>query len=153
MSTSMNALVNYAAASGSVELRTVDVPTFAPNEVLLEVKAVGVCGSDLHQWHGTHSWPVNYPCTLGHEFGGEIVALGSEVNNYKPGDRVVSETAAVIDTHSPMSRQGLYNLDPSRLGFGYGVDGAHGEYSYSFQLDGELRQRFFLKLQLILIEV
>ncbi len=125
---SMNALVNYAAASGSVELRTVDVPTYASNEVLLEVKAVGVCGSDLHQWHGTHSWPVNYPCTLGHEFGGKIVAVGSDVQNYKSGDRVVSETAAVIDTYSPMTRQGLYNLDPSRLGFGYGVDGAMAKY-------------------------
>lgn len=128
MSTSMQALVNYAAASGSVELRSVGVPAIQPDEVLLEVKAVGVCGSDLHQWHGTHSWPVNYPCTLGHEFGGTIIDVGKAVNGYHTGDRVVSETAAVINTGSPMSRTGLYNLDPSRLGFGYGVDGAMAKY-------------------------
>jgi alcohol dehydrogenase/L-iditol 2-dehydrogenase len=43
---------------------------------------------------------------------------------WKEGDRVVSETAAVIDTNNPMSRQGLYNLDPTRKGFGYGINGA-----------------------------
>ena len=128
MSTSMQALVNYAPDSGSVELRDVNLPEINADEVLLEVKAVGVCGSDLHQWHGTHSWPVNYPCTLGHEFGGQVLETGKAVKSVKAGDRVVSETAAVINPHSPLSRRGLYNLDPSRLGFGYGVDGAMARY-------------------------
>ena len=128
MPTSMQALVNYAPDSGSVELRDVNLPEINADEVLLEVKAVGVCGSDLHQWHGTHSWPVNYPCTLGHEFGGQVLETGKAVKSVKAGDRVVSETAAVINPHSPLSRRGLYNLDPSRLGFGYGVDGAMARY-------------------------
>jgi alcohol dehydrogenase/L-iditol 2-dehydrogenase len=96
--------------------------------VLLRVGAVSVCGSDLHQWRGSHGWHVNYPCILGHEFSGTIVALGSEVAHFKEGDRVVSETAAVIDEMSPLSRTGLYNLDPKRRGFGYGVDGAMTQY-------------------------
>jgi alcohol dehydrogenase/L-iditol 2-dehydrogenase len=83
-----------------------------------------VCGSDLHQWTADHSWPVNYPVVLGHEFGGHIVETGAKVTNWKEGDRVVSETAAVIDINNPMSRAGLYNLDPTRKGFGYGVNGA-----------------------------
>ncbi|MFK7847333.1 MAG: zinc-binding dehydrogenase [Rhodothermales bacterium] len=128
MAHSMQALVNYAPASGSVEMRSLSLPEIEHDQVLLKVKAVGVCGSDLHQWHGTHSWPVNYPCTLGHEFGGEIVQLGKNVKAFKEGDRVVSETAAVINTQSPFSKKGLYNLDPSRLGFGYGVDGAMAKY-------------------------
>lgn len=128
MANSMNALVNFAPKSGSVEMRSVSIPAIKRDQVLLKVKAVGVCGSDLHQWHGTHSWPVNYPCTLGHEFGGEIVQLGKDVKAFKEGDRVVSETAAVINTQSPFSKKGLYNLDPSRLGFGYGVDGAMAKY-------------------------
>jgi L-iditol 2-dehydrogenase len=53
-----------------------------------------------------------------------IVETGRNVKEWKPGARVVSETAAVIDSQSPMSRQGLYNLDPARKGFGYGVNGA-----------------------------
>lgn len=124
----MQALVNYAQEAGSVELREVDVPEIGDEDVLLEVAAVGVCGSDLHQWQNSHSWPVNYPVTLGHEFGGTIVETGSRVEEFEEGDRVVSETAAVIDEHSPLSRQGLYNLDPDRLGFGYGVDGAMARY-------------------------
>lgn len=122
------AVVNFAPKSGSVELREIARPSIGEEDVLLEVANVGVCGSDLHQWTADHSWPVNYPVVLGHEFGGHIVELGERVNGWKEGDRVVSETAAVIDPNSPLSRQGLYNLDASRKGFGYGVDGAMTRY-------------------------
>jgi L-iditol 2-dehydrogenase len=128
MTATMPALVNYASAPLSVELRELAIPEIGPQEVLLRVGAVSVCGSDLHQWRGSHSWPVNYPCILGHEFGGTIAACGSGVKHFKEGDRVVSETAAVIDEFSPLTRAGLYNLDPSRRGFGYGVNGAMTEY-------------------------
>jgi alcohol dehydrogenase/L-iditol 2-dehydrogenase len=124
----MPALVNYASTPLSVELRETNVPEIGPHDVLLKVGAVSVCGSDLHQWRGSHSWPVNYPCILGHEFGGTIAARGSAVTHFKEGDRVVSETAAVIDEFSPLTRSGLYNLDPGRRGFGYGVNGAMTEY-------------------------
>lgn len=118
------AVVNYARAAESVALRLVDRPAISEDDVLLEVGAVAVCGSDVHQWMGTHSWPVTYPVVLGHEFAGTVVEVGARVRGFAEGDRVVSETAAVIDPDSPMTRRGLYNLDVSRKGFGYGVDGA-----------------------------
>jgi L-iditol 2-dehydrogenase len=118
------AVVNYAPEKGSVEIREIEKPVIGDEDVLLEVSHVGVCGSDLHQWTADHSWPVNYPVVLGHEFAGIIVETGDKVTQCKKGDRVVSETAAVIDSNNPMSRVGLYNLDPSRKGFGYGVNGA-----------------------------
>jgi alcohol dehydrogenase/L-iditol 2-dehydrogenase len=118
------AVVNFAPEKGSVEIRELPKPTIEEDDVLLEVANVGVCGSDLHQWTADHSWHVNYPVVLGHEFGGHIVEIGNRVSGWKEGDRVVSETAAVIDTTNPLSRQGLYNLDPTRKGFGYGVNGA-----------------------------
>ena len=121
-------VVNFSPAPGSVELRDVPQPQFAADQVLLEVAAVGVCGSDLHQWTGTHSWAVNYPVILGHEFAGTIREVGSAVQGWSPGDRAVSETAAVIDPASPLTRQGKYHLDPHRLGFGYGVDGAMTQF-------------------------
>jgi L-iditol 2-dehydrogenase len=124
----MPAVVNYALEPHSVELREVSVPEIGEDDVLLQVKAVSVCGSDLHQWLGGISWKVNYPCILGHEFGGVITEVGKRVKGFKEGDRVVSETAAVIDETSPYSRRGLYNLDPNRLGFGYGVNGAMTQY-------------------------
>ncbi len=122
------ALVNYGREPFSVELREVPLPQISDRDVLLRVGAVSVCGSDLHQWNGSASWPVNYPCILGHEFAGTVARTGPGVSQFREGDRVVSETAAVIDESSSLSRSGLYNLDPARLGFGYGVDGAMTEY-------------------------
>ncbi|MGH8019148.1 MAG: zinc-binding dehydrogenase [Opitutaceae bacterium] len=122
------AVVNFSAEPHSVELREFARPEPGADDVVLEVEAVGVCGSDLHQWTGSHSWKVNYPVVLGHEFGGRIAALGAKVQGWSEGDRVVSETAAVIDPNSPLTRAGRYNLDPARRGFGYGVDGAMTRY-------------------------
>ena len=97
---------------------------FGEEDVLFKVEAVGICGSDLHQYAGKQSWPVNYPVVLGHEFAGYVAKAGNRVTGFKEGDRVVSETAALLPPDSAFIRQGLYNLDPKRLGFGYGVDGA-----------------------------
>ena len=124
MSAKMPAVVNYAHEPFSVELRDVPVPEIGERDVLMRVGAVSICGSDLHQWRGSASWHVNYPCILGHEFAGTVARVGPSVGGFKEGDRVVSETAAVINESSPLNRSGLYNLDPSRKGFGYGVDGA-----------------------------
>ena len=70
------AVVNYAPQKGAVELREIERPEPGPEDVLLEVRNVGVCGSDLHQWTAQHSWPVNYPVVLGHEFGGFLPIKG-----------------------------------------------------------------------------
>jgi alcohol dehydrogenase/L-iditol 2-dehydrogenase len=53
------AVVNFAPEKGSVEVREIPKPSIGPEDVLLEVVNVGVCGSDLHQWNADHSWPVN----------------------------------------------------------------------------------------------
>jgi alcohol dehydrogenase/L-iditol 2-dehydrogenase len=118
------AVVNYAPEPYSVALRDVPDPNPGDDEIVMEVKAVGVCGSDLHMWTGDQSWEVRYPIVLGHEFAGVILDVGTNVQHWRPGDRVVSETHAVIDPTSPLSRVGLYNLDPARAGFGASVDGA-----------------------------
>ena len=128
MSEKSFAVVNYAEQKGSVEIREITKPEIGDDDVLLEVANVGVCGSDLHQWTADHSWPVNYPVVLGHEFGGYIAEIGGRVKDWKAGDKVVSETAAVINPNNPLSKQGLYNLDPDRKGFGYGVNGAMTKY-------------------------
>lgn len=125
MSDTQPAVVNFGSTPFSVELREVPVPDIGDDDVLLEVDAVGVCGSDLHMWTGQQGWKVNYPCVLGHEFAGHIARRGAHVSDrWKIGARVVSETAAVIDPDSPMTRRGLYNLDPNRRGFGAAVNGA-----------------------------
>ncbi|MCI0332094.1 MAG: zinc-binding dehydrogenase [Planctomycetes bacterium] len=122
------AVVNYGPEKFSVELREMPRATIRDDEVLLEVQAVGVCGSDLHMWTGQQSWSMKYPVVLGHEFCGVICEVGGRVAGWKEGDRVISETAAVVDANSPYTRQGRYNLDPNRLGFGALIDGAMRRY-------------------------
>jgi L-iditol 2-dehydrogenase len=122
------AIVHYALEPLAVELREIPVPDVGDDDVLLAVGAVSVCGSDVHQAHNTHSWAVNVPVVLGHEFGGTIAKAGRAVRGFGEGDRVVSETAARICGECIQCRTGWYNLCPSRLGFGYGLDGAMARY-------------------------
>ncbi len=111
-----------------VEVRDVPIPDIGGDDVLLRVGAVSVCGSEIHQIHCTHTWPVNVPVVLGHEFGGTVARAGRAVKSFREGDRVVSETAAIICGECEMCRSGRYNLCPRRKGFGYGVDGGMAEY-------------------------
>src|SRR5438094_5990598 len=120
----MPAVVHYALEPGAVELREITIPEIADDQVLLQVGAVSVCGSDVHQARNTHSWPVNVPLVLGHEFGGTIARVGRSVRGFREGQRVVSETAAWICGECMLCRTGRYNLCPRRKGFGYGIDGA-----------------------------
>ena len=124
----MKAVVHYALEPCSVELREIAEPTPRAGEALVRVRAVGVCGSDLHQYHNTQSWHVNVPVVLGHEFAGVIEAIGEGVQGWQVGDCVACETAAVICGQCAYCRTGRYNLCPKRLGFGYGVNGAMTRY-------------------------
>jgi L-iditol 2-dehydrogenase len=124
----MSAVVHFALEPGAVELREIAVPDIADDQVLLQVGAVSVCGSDVHQARNTHSWPVNVPVVLGHEFGGTVAKVGRAVRGVREGDRVVSETAAQICGECVLCRTGRYNLCPSRKGFGYGINGAMAQW-------------------------
>lgn len=128
ISTYQKAVVHYALKPGGVELREMPVPEIGDDDVLLDVGAVSVCGSEIHQAHNTHSWPVDVPVILGHEFAGTVTAVGKRVPGFKEGDRVVSETAAKVCGECIPCRSGRYNLCPHRKGFGYGVHGAMTSY-------------------------
>lgn len=128
MAKTMAAVVQYDLTPGAVEVRELPVPEIADDEVLLHVGGVSVCGSDVHQYHASQSWPVRTPVILGHEFGGTVAAAGRLVKSFREGDRVVSETAAYICSKCMMCRTGAYNLCPERKGFGYGINGAMAGY-------------------------
>ncbi|MDN5362229.1 MAG: L-iditol 2-dehydrogenase [Moorella sp. (in: firmicutes)] len=124
----MKALVKYGVTDGDVELREVPEPEIGPEDVLLEVKAAGVCGSDIEMWHHKVTFPVNVPVIQGHEFCGVIKEIGAQVKGFKPGDRVVSETAAHICGHCYHCRAGEYNLCPERKGYGSAINGCFTKY-------------------------
>ena len=109
-------------------MREIGIPEIEDDDVLLEVGAVSVCGSDVHQSRGTQSWPVNMPVVLGHEFGGTVAQFGRRVRAFAKATGSSRETAARICGECLMCRGGRYNLCPSRKGFGYGVDGAMARF-------------------------
>ncbi|MDR1536228.1 MAG: zinc-binding dehydrogenase [Planctomycetota bacterium] len=125
----MKAVVKFGRRDGEVELREVREPEIGERQVLLRVKAVGVCGSDIHMWRETHSWAIKTPLILGHEFSGVIERIGGGVENFKIGQRVTCETAARVCGHCLYCRTGEYNLCPERLGFGALIDGVMAEFA------------------------
>ena len=124
----MKALVNYSDKPGSVELRDMDKPEPDREQVLIQVGATGVCGSDIHMWHGPVSWKVRRPVVMGHEYAGTIIAIGENVSDWKVGDRVTGETAAEICGRCVYCRTGNYHLCSDRKGFGASYHGSMAEY-------------------------
>lgn len=128
MNTKMKALVKYGNMPNQLEIREVPVPQIGQDDVLLQTKAVGICGWDIEMWQHKMSVSFNVPVIQGHEFCGVIKEIGKNIKNFKTGDRVVSETAAVICGKCPQCLTGNYHLCSQRKGFGYGVDGAFADY-------------------------
>ena len=124
----MLALVKYGVQVGEVELREVPVPEIGPSDVLMQTAACGVCGSDVEMYHHKVTYRVDVPVIMGHEFAGNVVAVGAEVRGWEKGDRVVSETAAHICGQCAMCLSGQYNLCPLRRGYGSHMDGAFAHF-------------------------
>ncbi len=94
MNGTMKAVVKTANAPGA-ELLTLEIPKVGANEVLVKVKATSICGTDVHiyTWDPwAQSRIKNIPQTLGHEFAGEVIEVGSQVKRIKPGDTISAET-------------------------------------------------------------
>lgn len=124
----MKAVVKYGDQDGMVELREVPEPEIGEEDVLLEVRAAGVCGSDIEMWRHAITFPVRTPVIQGHEFAGVIAQKGKKVMGFEVGERVVSETAAYICGRCRLCRTGEYNLCRERRGFGAMEDGAFTKY-------------------------
>jgi L-iditol 2-dehydrogenase len=122
----MKAVVKYGKGKGLVEIREVPEPKMKEDEVLIEVKAVSVCGSDLHIYHDSHPyWP---PVVLGHEISGVIVDVGKEVKGWKVGDRIVSETRTGSCGICYMCQSGFPQVCEQKRPYGIGINGAYTKY-------------------------
>ena len=77
-----------------------EVPDLTPeqlsdNEILINVKKIGVCGSEIHSYHGEHP-ATFYPVVQGHEYSGIVVAAGAKVTKCRPGDKVTARPQLVL---------------------------------------------------------
>jgi len=124
----MKAIVKYAHGHGNVELRDMPEPSPGLDEVKIEVKAAGICGSDLHIYRGDIKLPLRPPVIMGHEFSGVIVDLGSRVTDWRIGDRVTSETSAQVCGRCIPCRTGEYNVCAEKRLIGYWFNGAFAKY-------------------------
>lgn len=122
----MKALVKKEAGYGHLEVMEVEEPHMGPDQVKIEVKYAGVCGTDLHTFEGRYK--VKAPVTLGHEFSGEVVAVGDNVTHIQVGDRVTSETTFYICGNCEYCKSGHYNLCGSRKGLGTQQNGGFAKY-------------------------
>lgn len=122
----MQALVKYGVGVGNVGVREVPEPVPGPNEVKIQVKAAGICGTDIHIYYD--EFETTPPVVMGHEFSGVVVEAGSEVSRCEVGDRVTSETYARTCMKCRYCRSGQYNLCPSRMSIGSKVNGAFARY-------------------------
>ncbi len=122
----MQALLKTAKGVGHLELREVPEPQPRPDQVLIEVKAAGICGTDIHVKHDEFPyWP---PVILGHEFAGEVVQVGSEVTGWQVGDRVVGEPHTLACGKCWLCRTGNIQICPEKRSPGWGIDGAFARY-------------------------
>lgn len=128
MAETMKAVVQYEHGADKLELRDVPVPEIGDDDVLVEVKFAGVCGSDIAFFHGHHENILFPPVILGHEFSGVVAKVGKNVTKWKIGDRVVSDNTGTVCGECYACSTSDYLSCPERLGIGYGIDGGWTKY-------------------------
>ena len=126
----MKALVKTARGNGNMEIQDVPEPEqIGPDEVKVEVKTAGICGSDLHIFHDDIAIALNPPVVPGHEFSGIITAVGEDVTGWNVGDRVVPELGFTLCGECYACRHRLVNLCDNRKSVGYWYNGGFTKYS------------------------
>lgn len=112
---------------GRIKLLQTKKPVISnPNQVLVRIKAAGICGSDIHILHGTNPYVV-YPRILGHEASGEVEAVGEAVKDLQPGDGVVFEPITYCGK-CYACRTGHHNVCSELKVLGCMVDGVFRDY-------------------------
>ena len=113
-------------APHEITFREIPVPVPQPGQVLVKIKKIGVCGSDIHVFHGTHPF-TSYPVTQGHEVSAKIEALGEGVTGLKVGQKVTIEPQVYCGNCYPC-RHGKYNLCEELKVMGFQTTGTASEY-------------------------
>lgn len=111
---------------GEIIFEEVPVPKVKADQVLVKIMNIGICGSDIHVYHGDHPF-TSYPVTQGHEVSGEIVELGADVSGFFVGQRVTIEPQYYCGQCHPC-RHGKYNLCEELKVMGFQAPGTACEY-------------------------
>jgi L-iditol 2-dehydrogenase len=120
--------MKYYYLEAPQKIKTVEgsIPSPGPEEVLIQVTNLGLCGSDLHLFNGTYSGPVAYPILFGHEWSGVVVAVGAPVTRFQKGDRVTGDCSRYCGGCPNCAVD--KNLCQTIEKFGITIDGASAQY-------------------------
>ncbi len=108
-----------------IVFRDVEIPVPGPDQVLVRIKRIGICGSDIHVYYGKHAG-TGYPVTQGHEVSGQVASAG-ENTGFRAGQKVTIEPQVVCGKCYPC-RHGKYNLCENLKVMGFQTTGAASEY-------------------------
>ncbi len=111
---------------GKIEFRDVDIPKINPDEVLIKTHRIGICGSDIHVYHGKHPY-TSYPIVQGHEISGEIAKVGENVQGLKEGDLVTVMPQVVCGECYPCLHDQYHICDNLKV-LGFQTTGTASEY-------------------------
>lgn len=111
---------------GKIEFREVEKPRAQAGQVVIRIEEIGVCGSDIHVYHGKHPF-TKYPVTQGHEVSGEISEVGAGVEGLQVGQRVTIQPQVVCGKCHPCTH-GKYNLCEELKVMGFQTTGVASEY-------------------------
>ena len=119
-------LQQVMTAPGEIIFREIPKPEPASDEVVVKIMKIGVCGSDIHVYHGKHPF-TKYPVTQGHEVSGCVVSVGSDVHDLSVGQKVTIEPQVYCGKCYPC-RHGKYNLCEELKVMGFQTTGTASEY-------------------------
>ena len=119
-------LQQVMTAPGVIEFREVEIPEITDDQVLIKIMKIGICGSDIHVYHGKHPF-TSYPVTQGHEVSGMIVKLGKNVTGFTYGQKVTIQPQVVCGKCYPC-RHGKYNLCEELKVMGFQTTGTASHY-------------------------
>lgn len=119
-------LQEIMVAPYDIQFKEIHIPKVDPGEVLVRIKRIGICGSDIHVYHGKHPY-VTYPLTQGHEVSGEIVSLSEDVTGLQIGQKVTIEPQ-IYCNHCYPCTHGKYNLCENLQVMGFQTLGTASEY-------------------------
>lgn len=123
----MNMMIQQVmTAPKTIEYKSVAIPEPGDHEILVKIMKIGVCGSDIHVYHGTHPF-TSYPVTQGHELSGKVVKCGAGVVGFTEGQKVTIEPQVYCGTCYPCLH-GKYNLCEHLKVMGFQTTGAASEY-------------------------
>ena len=124
----MKALIKTDRGPDNLELQDWPLPTIGDDDILLEVKAAGICGSDIRMKKLGNSENLRPPVVVGHEFAGIIKAVGKNVTDFLVGERIVSDNSGDLCGKCEQCARGNYTMCYHRIGMGSGMDGGFAKY-------------------------